>query len=335
MSGRPGFQGRWRTWAGLALVALVVVSLAALLVPLLDQRSPDRLDAVPERADAVAHVDPKGLSATQSRQRISLNAIAYQDDHPFYRGPRVHRWTRTFITSDHVRFDRARGLTFFVDLDANLTRNASYGAVIVDAPWSEAALVRTVEAEANVSLRRTERAGRPVYVPRSGAGPFVAPLNEDETVVGDRAAVLDALAVESGDAEPLARTFRERFRRARSGYVTVAYPFPHDVVPDLPSVVGRGFTHSQVVTGVYYANQTAPRSRLGAQFALHTNDSDAAENLAATVGLGLRFYASNTPDPVLERAAKRVRIHRRGRTVLLVYEAPQGRVETLVDRLRA
>lgn len=324
-----------RTWAALAVAVVVVAVVAAAIgYPLLqDEPSSAPMDRVPQRADAVAHVDADETTSSEARREFAVRASVVLDDNPLYRGPRVGRWTGAFAGSERVDLAEARGLTFFVALDENATRDPDYGAVVVDAPWSESALVRAVEAEADVTLRRTDEGGRTIYAPEGGTGPTVAALADGSYAVGDRAAVVDAQAVAADDAEPVRGPLRERFRAAREGYVTLAYPFPHEAVSGVSAIAGQGFTHAQFVTGVYYANETANGTRLGMQFGLHTNDSDAARDLERVVEFGVPIYAANSPDPVVQSAADEVRIQRRGRSVLVVYEAEPDRALAVVERL--
>lgn len=194
-------------------------------------------------------------------------------------------------------------------------------------------MVEAVEAGANVTLHRTDADGLTVYEPVDAPSPVVGVLGPNTYALGEPAAVTDAAAVASGEADPATGSLRERFRGTRAGYVTLVYPFPHAAVPDLPEGVLRAFAHARTVTGVYYSNESANGTRLGAEFGIHTNDSDAAQTIEASLGLALPLFAANTDDPVLSQAARNVSVTQSGPSVFLGYEARMDRVRALLKRL--
>lgn len=321
-----------RTAAVLVALAVVVAGAGA-YVAFTDEREP--LDAVPAGADAVVHVDAGALAANGTVLNVSRSAFRFQTANRYYRGPHVDEEIAPFVESDAVDLGAASDLTMFAALTENHTADPNYTATVVRADWSVEAVVDAVEAYHGVELRETTAAGHALYVPESSDEPVVGVLGDGQYAVGARAAVMDAIAVADGEAPPVGGELRSFFESARDGYVTFAYPFPKQAIPDVPFVNTTAFDTVGLTSGVYYRNETANGTKLGVRLRVQTDGEVAARDVANTLGLAVSFYAQRSGDERLVEAAARVRTSHPGSVAVLSYESRPEQISALLEALKS
>lgn len=315
---------RW-TWAVFALLAIVALAGCAHLP--FGQEETQPADSVPQNADYVGHVDHDALRATDSGVRSATReSLAFQSNVSVYDGPDFLD-SLAFANGTELNRSRVESMTYFG------RTNGSYRARVIRADWQTGAVVTAVERRENVTLTEQSNANRTLYVAENGSV-AVAVLPEG-FAVGQPRAVRDAVAVTTGDADPLTGTVRDRFE-AETGYVRFAFRFHPEKVPNVPLIQTESFKAIRVVSAGYDTNESADgsESQMGVAINLTVADQNAADRIRQLLNSGVALYKTHVASPELTTELDKVTLERSGRRVTITYESTPEGFRTMLDGLR-
>lgn len=169
---------------------------------------------------------------------------------------------------------------------AGLAGQTDSAGVVVQATWSEEALVGAIENSSAYDLEASSYAGATLYSPTdatAASDSYLGVLGDDRYVVGTEERVKAVLDVSAGDADALSGDLRSAFADTREdGYVRYAMTVPQDQVPTdrLENTSGVSnpeiFTEVETVSGAQYTDGDT----VGLSMTMHVGSTDAAKDLA-------------------------------------------------------
>ncbi|MFB6105736.1 MAG: hypothetical protein ABEJ70_02055 [Halobacteriaceae archaeon] len=213
-----------------------------------------------------------------------------------------------------------------------------YAGFVLTTDWSESDLVTAIETDAQGSVSESTYGGKTLYELPTDAGgdaSYLGVLADGRFVVGTRAAVTDAIDVETDEADALDGDLRDRYEATREdGYVRFAAAVPQDRVP-AGQVGGRldteVFNDVTTVAGSQYADDGDVGANVTLTFASESAASDATNVIDGAVSL----YSGMLPDDRTEVKAvlDGVTTTRDGTAVTVSTEASADTWTALLERL--
>jgi hypothetical protein len=296
------------------------------------------LDGVPSEVDYVGYVDTDTYRSHEDAARATDRALRFQSLVQFYDGPPFRESFALGVRESDLDTTAVREVTYFGRHDSG------YEARIVVGNWTAADLAAAVEADANVTLARSDVNGTTLY---RGGGLAVARLGNDSAstvlAVGNETAVRDALGVTAGEADGVTGPLRSEFEE-RGGYVRFAYRFRPFRVPEYP-FVGDAVESVEYVSSEYVLNRSAAATtgtatpaaadtNVSAAIDITTADAESARSVRTIMNAGVTFYRVESRNETLRDELAKVEVaEAEGRSVTLRYESSPRMLRVLVRGL--
>ncbi|MFC7226885.1 hypothetical protein N0B31_05675 [Salinirubellus salinus] len=302
--------------------------------------SREPLDGVPSEVDYVGYVDTDTYRSDADAAHATDRALRFQSLVQFYDGPPFRESFALGVRESALDTTAVREVTYFGRHDSG------YEARIVVGNWTAADLAAAVEADANVTLERSDLNGTTLY---RGGGLAVARLGNDSAntvlAVGNETAVRDALEVTTGEAETdgVAGPLRSEFEE-REGYVRFAYRFRPFRVPEYP-FVGGAVESVEYVSSEYVLNRSttaaagtatpsADPPNVSVAIDITTADAESARSVRTIMNAGVTFYRVESRNETLRDELATVDVpEAEGRSVTLRYESSPRMLRVLVRGL--
>jgi hypothetical protein len=298
----------------------------------------DMIDTVPAEVDAVASVNAGITEDQATNDLVDGMTSVLESQYPWYDGPPD---TESMLEAAGTRSDldpeAVNSMVMYSSYPdsggVGTVAGTEYVGVLVDADWTEAALVESLRNHSEYSEESYE--GYTVYVSASadassgfGAtapGPtHVAVLADGEFVLGSEAAVQDAIDVDRGSSPAFGGELRSAYDATRDGsdtYLQYAFRVGSQSSADAettPTQPTAGPAASlNVVAGSYYTTS----DRIGTTLRLHATSGAAAEDLQKAMD-GYTSMAEATLDVEgISSILSKTEIQQQGSEVVVTFES--------------
>ena len=291
----------------------------------------DQIALVPDAAESATYTDVNAVLDDGATERMVEVYIDEASERDYYDGPESY---------DEFResFEEETGLPLSeVKYQVSFSQYSDYGVVgdysgtIVEAEWSEAALVDAYEDEVDVDYEDRSYEDGTLYVPEREYAPTLGVVSEGTYVNGERAAVEDVLEVDAGDRDPLGDPKRSGYTDTRSAPVRFVGEMAPWVDGDFEGPDGQEFSLEPLQETEYVAGSVyrSGDSR-GAETTFHADDADTAADVENIVSGYISIVQGDEyTSEELKTVLRETDVTRNGEEVVVNYEATVGELEAL------
>lgn len=259
------------------------------------------LDVVPAGSDAVFYADVNGALDDDELRSVADTMYSTEESAPDDLDEAIER------AQDNVSLELSgvQAVTAYGQNDSTSVDDA-YGAAVVSADWSTEELIDAMENDSEITFENETYAGHDIYLPADDddVSSAVGVVSDTRYVIGDQAAVEDALEVANGDADAFEGDVRDAFENTPDdAHVRFAVGVPqnqYDTGDAGGSQFDTGiFNDVSVVSG----SQSTPDGNVSlsmtAQFGSESNASDAGDATEGIVQIARVYVQDNQTQELL------------------------------------
>lgn len=293
----------------------------------------------PADSQAVLVVDVQSILNDEATRKLANAYFETAAEREYYEGPANYEEAlNTAEEESDLPPTDLRGVTAFGNYDAIQHDGEAYGGLVFTAAWPEEDIVAALE-EDGPELVATDYNGTTVYEHESEYSDMaLGVLGDNRFVFGLRAAVEDAIDVDSGETNAITEELDSAFDATRNGSaIRFAVEVPEETIPrEIPTRNGDAIELDAYQDVPYVAGATySTGNAVGVELLLLATDEAAAEAVQEQTEALITFVKSlDSTTEEMEAFLDNIEVARPDpSTVKLAYEQPVDEIVAQIEAL--